>query len=246
MEKTRKKEKKKMFNRWKSPGRYCLFVLCWCLVISLWQLNWGGAVNASEIDVSGRLINGFRVLDTNSLAKMPEFKVFRGDYIKFALSDNTPAVLSVPALDIRAELPPEIEKAPYFKMKKVGVFEFVIGTTPGTIRVVEYTGTQYQAVSAGEAAAIIKAQYPLVLDVRTLREYKAGHLRDATLIPVQELQRRTGELAGHQDKPILIYCASGNRSTVASKILIDHGFSRIYNMRRGIKGWIRQGLPVAK
>ncbi|HCY84873.1 MAG TPA: hypothetical protein DHV36_07030 [Desulfobacteraceae bacterium] len=216
------------------------------LLVFLWLINSAACAHAAETKVSGRLVNGFRILDTQNHPDTSEFTVYRGDYIKFVPGENKPAVLSVPALDIEAELTPVLSDAPYFKMKEVGTFDFFINTTPGTIQVVEYTGIRYQAVSATEAAAIIKAQNPLVLDVRTPREYAVGHLPDVTLIPVQELQRRIGELATHKDAPVLIYCASGNRSTVASKILIDQGFSRIYNLEKGIKGWAKQGLPVVK
>jgi len=82
------------------------------------------------------------------------------------------------------------------------------------------------------------------LDVRTHGEYKAGHIENATLIPVQELQSRIKELAEYKNQDILIYCATGNRSTVASKILIDDGFNRIINMRHGIYGWRMEEYPV--
>jgi rhodanese-related sulfurtransferase len=45
---------------------------------------------------------------------------------------------------------------------------------------------------------------------------------------------------------VLIYCATGNRSTVAAKILIDNGFKRIFNLRRGISGWEQEKLPVVQ
>jgi rhodanese-related sulfurtransferase len=44
---------------------------------------------------------------------------------------------------------------------------------------------------------------------------------------------------------ILIYCATGNRSTVASRILADLGFKRIYNLRYGVYDWARKGHPYA-
>ena len=54
------------------------------------------------------------------------------------------------------------------------------------------------------------------------------------------------EIGEHKDQDILIYCASGNRSTVASKILIDAGFKRIYNLRHGIAEWAEKGLPIMR
>jgi rhodanese-related sulfurtransferase len=66
------------------------------------------------------------------------------------------------------------------------------------------------------------------------------------LLPVQQLQGRLGDLAAYKDREILVYCATGNRSTVASKILIDNGFKQIVNMRHGIYDWAKKNFPVTR
>ena len=77
-------------------------------------------------------------------------------------------------------------------------------------------------------------------------EYATGRLENSTLIPVQELQQRYTELARYKDENIFIYCATGNRSTVAAKILIDNGFTRIHNLRYGLFDWADNGYPVSR
>jgi rhodanese-related sulfurtransferase len=62
-------------------------------------------------------------------------------------------------------------------------------------------------------------------------------LANAVLIPVQELQARVKELDAFKSQGILVYCATGNRSTVASKILLDNEFNQLYNLRHGIVEW---------
>ena len=227
--------------------RYGVFV-CGAVLILLWQMTCHADVSGtgSNYQVSGRLVDGYRVLDAGGIDGPPEFTVFRGDYIKFDLGPAGTAVLSIPALNIETSLSPDLDNSPYVKMTRLGVFDFFIGDTSGTIRVVAYTESHYKTVSAREAADIIGALNPLVLDVRTPREYAAGHLAGAVLIPVQELQRRHGEILAHRDAPVLIYCATGNRSTVASKILIDRGFTRIFNMKKGIREWGQNRLPIVK
>ncbi len=131
-------------------------------------------------------------------------------------------------------------------MKKVGIFDWSIGSLVGTLKVVEYNQFNYEAISAQQAQKVIDLFNPMILDVRTPREYAGGHLENSVLIPVQLLQSRFGELADFRDEPILIYCATGNRSTVASKILIDKGFTRIFNLRHGIKDWNRNKYPIVK
>ena len=78
----------------------------------------------------------------------------------------------------------------------------------------------------------------LLLDVRTAREFggQLGHLDGATLIPVQELEERIGELKGFMSGEIMVYCRSGNRSKTASEILTNHGF-RATNVVGGMKAW---------
>jgi rhodanese-related sulfurtransferase len=95
-----------------------------------------------------------------------------------------------------------------------------------------------------EAQAIIKQQDALLLDVRTRGEFQAGHLKGAILIPVSELQARMSELALWKDKPVLVYCHSGNRSLTASKILIGNGLKNVTSLRGGIAAWINKGSAI--
>ncbi len=155
-------------------------------------------------------------------------------------------ILEIPALSVKQRLSSQIDDAPYFKMKNAGRFQFALAGISGQIQVYEYKQPYYRAVDAKKAAQILTNQKPILLDVRTRREFKRGHIPDAKLIPVQELQNRLGELAAYKHSDILIYCATGNRSTVASKILIDNGFKRIINMRYGIAQWSRNKYPVTK
>ncbi len=197
--------------------------------------------------VSGDIVGGFRVLNVAEGSRGVNLTVFRGDYIKFKLPGSvTEAVLSIPDLSIQQRLIGNLDEAPYFKMEKSGVFPFVLGTATGSIFVVDYQQANYQEVTPKQAAELIRNIAPLVLDVRTPGEYSRGHLKDSMLIPLQQLQTRWQEIAGHKDKDLLIYCATGNRSTVAAKILIDNGFKRIFNLRQGISGWEREKFPVVQ
>ena len=129
-------------------------------------------------------------------------------------------------------------------MKQTGIFDFSLGAVHGDITVIDYQRPNYKEVTAKEAAELIKNIQPLILDVRTTGEFKSGHIKHAKLIPVQELQSRLKEISAYKNQDILIYCATGNRSTVASKILIDHGFKRIFNLRSGIYGWYHDKYPI--
>ena len=62
-----------------------------------------------------------------------------------------------------------------------------------------------------------------LVDVRTPVEYGMGHIEGAVNIPVDELRGRLGEL--RKDKPVYLYCQSGQRSYLASRILTEKGFN---------------------
>ena len=197
--------------------------------------------------VSGTIVNGYRVLPIKNSPDKVDLKVYRGDYIKFKIDPSMPApLLKIPDLAIEKRLPGNFAEAPYFKMKKPGTFAFSMGDVDGSLTVINYRQASYREVSSPEAADLIKNEGPVILDVRTPNEYNRGHLHNSVLIPVQELQSRYQELANQKDREILIYCATGNRSTVASKILIDSGFKHIVNMRGGISDWIKKNYPVVR
>jgi len=81
----------------------------------------------------------------------------------------------------------------------------------------------------------------VILDVRTQDEYNEGHLDKALLIPVDELEGRIDEL--DKNNPIIVYCRSGARSNRAANILIENGFSEVYDMG-GILDWQEEGFPI--
>lgn len=81
----------------------------------------------------------------------------------------------------------------------------------------------------------------LLIDVRTADEFAAGHIPGAINISVQSLPDRLNEIP--TDKPLVVYCRSGNRSATATSILIDAGFSPVYDLG-GIQDWVSAGNPI--
>ncbi len=67
-----------------------------------------------------------------------------------------------------------------------------------------------------------------IVDVRTVDEYEDGFYKGAINIPVNNLEKRMGEI-GAKDKPVIVYCASGSRSAVAMSILKSRGFTDVLN-----------------
>jgi phage shock protein E len=84
-----------------------------------------------------------------------------------------------------------------------------------------------------DAARKMIAAGALVVDVRTPEEFGEGHLPQATSIPIQDFSQRIAEvekLTGFdRTKPIVVYCASGNRSGKAHLQLEAAGYTQVVN-----------------
>jgi len=71
----------------------------------------------------------------------------------------------------------------------------------------------------------------ILLDVRTMEEYMEYHLENSILIPVSNLNEETIESKNiDKDTKIIVYCRSGNRSAQAAHILIELGYTNVYDM----------------
>jgi phage shock protein E len=103
---------------------------------------------------------------------------------------------------------------------------------------------KYIDIPVSEAKIKVDSGEYFILDVRTRKEYDAGHIAGSVLIPNEVLLNRLDEVP--RDKPILVYCRSGRRGAISSQDLIDNGFSEVYNMEGGIAAWQNAGYPVQK
>jgi rhodanese-related sulfurtransferase len=107
----------------------------------------------------------------------------------------------------------------------------------------------YTDITVKQAKEMIDLGNVFILDVRTQDEYDAGHIRNSTRIPVQdipglELNNSLNELP--RNKKILVYCRTDRRSTLASEILVNNGFREVYNMKGGITEWINAEYEIEK
>ncbi len=84
---------------------------------------------------------------------------------------------------------------------------------------------------------------PVLLDVRTVSEYREGHIPGADLIPLHELDGRIRKLP--KNREIICICRSGNRSKGATKQLLAAGYTAV-NMKGGMRAWNKAGYKVKK
>lgn len=96
-------------------------------------------------------------------------------------------------------------------------------------------GAKVPQISPAELASQLKGDRPpVVIDVRTIGEFRSGHIQGARLIPLGELARRLNEIP--KDQPVVTVCRSGSRSQMAAKQLKNEGFD-VYNMTGGMMRW---------
>jgi rhodanese-related sulfurtransferase len=126
---------------------------------------------------------------------------------------------------------------------------------------------EYQNVTVNEAYkmvisnAFVSSDEVFILDVRTPAEYNYTHIEGAKLIPLRNVPSHdpvnlpyeellAGHIKNNKDLPknkctkILVYCFSGKRSSVASQMLVQSGYKRVYNMQSGITEWVNARYPI--
>ncbi len=74
----------------------------------------------------------------------------------------------------------------------------------------------------------------LIIDVRSQEEYEAGHIPNAINIFIDEMEGRLNEIEDYKDKPIILYCNTGNKSGKAAELLVENGFKDVTNAE-GVK-----------
>jgi len=83
-----------------------------------------------------------------------------------------------------------------------------------------------------------------ILDVRRENEWNDGHIRGAMRIYLGHLPKQTDKIP--KDKPIVVICKTGNRSSFGTSILLRAGFDNIYNCLGGIEAWVKAGFKLTK
>jgi molybdopterin/thiamine biosynthesis adenylyltransferase/rhodanese-related sulfurtransferase len=83
----------------------------------------------------------------------------------------------------------------------------------------------------------------VIVDVREREEWDEGHLPGAVHVPRGHLESRIERAAPDKSGPVLVYCASGNRSAFAAKTLEELGYDHVVSLAGGFTDWKRNGNP---
>src|SRR5215469_7015599 len=98
-----------------------------------------------------------------------------------------------------------------------------------------------ESVDTSTARRRWEAGDALLLDVRNGNEYRDGHIPGSMHIPASRLTKKLGDVP--RDRPVLVYCAGGNRSVAASSELLSAGFTDVADIAGGFDAWDEAGYP---
>ncbi|WP_420474549.1 rhodanese-like domain-containing protein [Noviherbaspirillum sp. ST9] len=104
---------------------------------------------------------------------------------------------------------------------------------------------QINQVDPQQAQALFRQGAP-ILDVREPHEYAEVHAPGSLLVPLGQLASRANEFRTFENKPIVLICRSGQRSSAAAEMLAQQGFKVVYNVQGGMIAWEKAGLPVER
>lgn len=99
-----------------------------------------------------------------------------------------------------------------------------------------------RVTAAMVAEELAGAEPPLVLDIRSAREWYTGHIPGSVNIPLNHIQERMAEVP--RERRIAVHCAGGYRSSIAASLLHQHGITNLIEMAGGIAAWDAAKLPV--
>jgi len=102
------------------------------------------------------------------------------------------------------------------------------------------------SVGTLEATMLINQKDAIVIDVREPGEFAQSHILNARNVPLGEIEARIKEIERFKEKPVIVSCATGNRSGSAAAVLRKHGFANVVNLAGGLAAWQQAGLPTGK
>ncbi|MFJ2714831.1 rhodanese-like domain-containing protein [Pseudomonas sp. NPDC087346] len=102
-----------------------------------------------------------------------------------------------------------------------------------------------KSLSTGELTALVNKDAGVVVDIRTAKDYAAGHIVGAINIPQDKLAARIGELDKHKAKTIILVDALGQTSGTHARELMKSGFTAA-KLSGGISSWKGDNLPLVK
>ena len=102
------------------------------------------------------------------------------------------------------------------------------------------------SVTPSSLVNLINRESAVVVDIREIKEYNAGHIAGAISMPFTGIDARVGELESSKDKPIVLVCRMGQHAGAVGRKLRAKGFEDIRRLSGGMAEWSASNLPVVR
>jgi len=115
------------------------------------------------------------------------------------------------------------------------------------LKLVEAAKQRIHEVTAEEAYAKMMSDQPVhLIDVREDHEWSAGHAQDAEHLGKGIIERDIEQQVPDKSAELILYCGGGYRSALAAEALQHMGYTNVYSMAGGWRGWKEKRLPTAE
>jgi rhodanese-related sulfurtransferase len=98
-------------------------------------------------------------------------------------------------------------------------------------------------VTPGEATRLLNHEDAIMVDMRTDKDYRDGHIVNAVHAPADNAATK---LQKYRDQSLIIYCRNGQQSVKLGEDLVKQGFGSVYNLKGGLAAWQQADLPLSK
>ena len=140
---------------------------------------------------------------------------------------------------------PGRENESAIRLGRIG-FDHIVGYLQNGLQALESRPDRIaftEHLSAPFAAELLASdQPPLAVDVRSPREREQKHIAGSLSVPLTQLAENLSQLP--KDRPLLVYCAGGYRSSIAASLLQRNGFPSVAEIAGGLAAWQSANLPV--
>lgn len=115
----------------------------------------------------------------------------------------------------------------------------------GFLAIVEQTKLRVKEVTPQEVMDKINSNHEfLLIDVREDSEWNSGHIKGATHIGKGVIERDIEANVANKDAELVLYCGGGFRSVLACGALQEMGYTNVYSMSEGWRGWKDNDFPT--
>jgi rhodanese-related sulfurtransferase/glyoxylase-like metal-dependent hydrolase (beta-lactamase superfamily II) len=138
------------------------------------------------------------------------------------------------------------EEEAILRLGRIG-FDNVAGYLRGGMDALQERSDLVHRIDRITALALAEQQAsphpPVVVDVRSEKEWAAGHVPNSLNLPLNHLRERAPEL--EPNRPVVVHCEGGYRSAVAASLLVHAGRRDVMDLVGGFKAWTASKLPVS-